>query len=177
MDFIIDFIIEIPLTAFSLLLAAVGLFLTLRQLESNIKIRKAEFINQINDKIRLDKEFAEILYKIEYGDDWYTKDFHKDIDIQFKFDKIFSYLDYICYLKSMKNITENEFKVFKYRINRVCISSSTKEYLWNLFQFAKKNNSSCSFQCLLDYGIKAKLITKNIKTNNNLYPNKKYLNF
>jgi hypothetical protein len=161
----------------TLLLAIIGGCFALCQWRKSIKIRRGEFIAHINDRLRFDPDIAHTLYEIEYGGKWYDDKFHENRKIEFEFDKVLSFCDYICYLKSNGNISDDEFKIFKYRINRVCISQSTQCYLWNLFQFAKRNNADCSFQCLLEYGIKHNLIDKAIKSNANLFPNDKYLNF
>jgi hypothetical protein len=172
-----NFSIDNWLTLISLGFAVIGGIFALCQWKSSVKIKRVDFINQINERIRFDKKFAETLYTIEYGEDWY--DFHsksnseeeknRKKEKEFKFDKVLSYLDYICYLKKTKNISKREFEIFKYRINRVCISRSTKKYLWNLMQFSKKNNADCTFQYLIDYGIDNKLFPKDFKDNISLY--------
>ena len=161
----------------TLLFAVIGGCFALCQWRKSIKTKRAEFINHINDRLRFDENMARTLYEIEYGDEWYNKEFHRNKEIEFKFDKVLSFCDYICYLRLNRNIPDSEFGIFRYRINRVCISNSTQQYLWNLFQFAKRNDSDCSFQYLLNYGIKNRMINKAIKTDATMFPNHKYLNF
>jgi len=162
------FTIDNWLTLISLLFVVIGATFALYQWKKNLKIKRAEFINQILEKLRFDKELAEIMYIIDYNQTWYNIEFHNS-ELESSIDKLFSYLDYICYLKDTKNITETEFKIFQYEIHRVCISVSTKLYLWNLYHFSKKNKTTCSFQYLIDYGIISKLLPKDFKVNETLY--------
>jgi len=167
-----DFTIDNWLTLISLLFVVAGGFFALYQWRKNIKVRRAEFITQILEKLRFDKELVEIMYMVEYGNkEWYNKDFHKNKELESSIDKLFSYLDYISYLKSNNNISKKEFKIFQYKINRTCVSISTKKYLWTLYHWSKKNNADCSFQFLIDYGIKNKLFPKDFKENTTLYNN------
>ena len=146
-------------TAVSLIFTVIAGIFAYRQWSVSNKIRKSEFINQILDKIRFDKELADMMYVIDYSVSWYKGHFQNcDKDFEFKMDKLLSYLSYICYLWKEKRITEKEFRVLKYEVNRVCNSYDVQSYLWNLYHFAKRNHAECSFQYLIDYGIKEKLI-------------------
>jgi hypothetical protein len=155
---------------------SIGGFFALIQWISSKKLRRAEFIDQIINKIQFDKENSETMYMIYYNHNWYTNDFHNSISgFEYKIDKLLSYIDYICYLYNTKNITNNEFKVLKYRVNRICISPSVQKYLWNLYHWSKKNKTDCLFAHIIDYGIENGFIKREFKINNNLYD--KYLNF
>jgi len=149
--------------------AIIGGGFALYQWRDSIRVKRADLINQMNDRIRFDKDFATTLYSIEYGDSWYDAEFHSDRDQEFTFDRVISYFDFICYLKTNKNISAKEFRIFQYRINRVCISHSTKRYLWNLYHFSQKNQADCSFQYLIEYAIKNKLFPKEFKEDTTLY--------
>ncbi|WP_405330739.1 hypothetical protein [Leeuwenhoekiella sp. LLG6367-2.1] len=152
----------------SLLFATIGGFFIYYQWRKSIKTRRAEFINQILEKLRFDKELPKYMYIIDYNQHWYSQSFH-DSDIEASIDKLFSYVDYICYLKATKNISATEFKIFQYEISRICVSNSTKKYLWNLYHFSRKIKSACSFQYLIDYGINSELFPTDFKNNNSLY--------
>ena len=77
-----------------------------------------------------------------------------------RIDKLLSYLSYICYLKQENNISDKEFRILQYEINRTCTSPSIQGYLWNLYHFSRKQGTDCSFQYLIDYGIKNNIIEK-----------------
>ena len=162
----VNFIVDNWQTLISFLFIVVGGSFALFQYYSSVKTKRAEFINQILEKLRFDKDLATTAYIFDYNQNWYNKSFHGS-EIEGSIDKLLSYLDYICYLRFTKNITKTEFKVFQYKIHRACITS--KIYLWNLHNFSKKNNTTCSFQFLIDYGIKNKLFPKDFKENTTLY--------
>lgn len=160
--------IEHWLTIISIVLALGGYLLVFCQWKKSIIIRRAEFINQIIEKLRFDERLSKIMYDVEYNNNWYGDKFHQSA-LEQAVDNYFSYLDYICYLKRTGNISDEEFEIFKYIIHRACKSSSSKKYLWNLFQFSKKNNAPCSFQYLIDYGIESASLPKDFKENKGLY--------
>ena len=164
------------LTVLSTILMSIGGIFALIQWVSSKKLRRAEFIDQIIKKLRFDKEISETMYMLDYNHNWYTRDFHNgNSDIEYNVDKLLSYINYICYLYSTKNITNNEFKVLKYEVNRICISPSVQKYLWNLYHWSIKNKTDCSFVYIIDYGIKNSFIKGEFKKDSNLYD--KYLNF
>ena len=157
-----------------LLFAVIGGGFALFQWKKTIKVKRAEFINQILEKIRFDKDLTNTMYVVDYNQNWYDNSFHNGT-LECSIDKLFAYLDYICYLKLTKNITNTEFNIFRYDIHRVCVSKSTKHYLWNLYHFSKRNKTDCSFQYLINYGINSGLFPKDFKENATLY--KKTLNW
>lgn len=151
------------LTVISLIPVIIGGIFACRQWSNANKTKRAEYINQIIEKLRFDESLAEAMYIIDYNDTWYDEDFHEsNNELEYKIDKLLSYLSYICYLKKEKNIRDEEFKILKYEIERVCTSSSVQSYLWNLYHFSKTQNTECSFQYLIDYGRDNNLISRNI---------------
>jgi hypothetical protein len=168
MNLCINLSIDNWLTIISLGFALIGGAFIYWQWKKSVKIRRAEFINQILEKLRFDKDLPKTMYIIDYNQDWYDSSFHGG-DFECSIDNLFSYVDYICYLKATGNISVTEFQIFKYKINRICLSSSSKKYLWNLYHFSKKNNATCSFQYLINYGIDSKLFTEDFKNNKALY--------
>ncbi|WP_204346680.1 hypothetical protein [Psychroserpens algicola] len=125
------------LTLISLLFAVIAGGFVYYQWRKSTKTRRAEFINQILEKLRFDKELPKSMYIIDYNQNWYDSSFHNG-NLEISIDRLFSYVDYICYLKKTRNISATEFKIFQYEINRICVSDSTKKYLWNLYHFSKK---------------------------------------
>ena len=160
--------IENWLSIISLIFAATGGVFIFLQWKKSIKNRRAEFIYQILEKLRFDNNLSTTMYTIEYNLNWYDGNFHNS-DLEKSVDILFSYLDYVCYLKTTGNISKTEYNIFQYEIHRVCNSLSSNKYLWNLFHFAKKNNSTCTFQYLIDYGIECELMSKDFKSNETLY--------
>ena len=112
---------------------------------------------------------------LEYNNNWYNEDFHSG-ENEKEIDQFLAFINYICYLRNMKIIKENEFKLLRYEVNRVCCNYGVQSYLWNLFHFSIKMNAKCSFNEIIDYGMKKKLLPQQFKQNNkDLFP--KYLNF
>ena len=165
------------LTIISLIMVAIGGAFAGIQWNVSNKIRRTEFVNTIIEKLRFDKDMAQTMYKIDYDESWYNDNFHNgNSDLEYEIDKLLSYLSYICYLKQTKNISKEEFKILQYEIIRVCKSFDVQSYLWNLYHFSIKQDSKCSFEHLVSYGIDNKLFDiKFLSCNSNLY--KKRLNF
>lgn len=164
----INLTVENWLTIISLLFIAISGCFIYFQWRKSLKTKRAEFINQIIEKLRFDEKMAKIMYIVDYNQNWYNYSFHGS-NIEFDIDKLFSYINYICYLKFSDNISDDEFNILKYEVNRICISKSSQCYLWNLYHFAIKNQSTCSFPDLIDYGIKNNLLHKDFKTNTSLF--------
>ena len=100
----------------------------------------------------------EALYRIDYGDTWYTRKFLENHDEEEHFDRAFAHIDFICYLYRMGLIDKEEFQIFEYRIRRIAANRSVQDYFFNLFHFAKRNGTQISFPYLLEYLDKNKLL-------------------
>ena len=163
------------LLSFAALIAG-GIFAFI-QWNRTIKIKRSEFINQIIEKLRFDDKMASAMYLIDYDHDWYDSDFHNGGENEFLIDKLLSYLSYICYLKDSRHITQKESSILEYELKRACESTSVQAYLFNLYHFSKSRNSTCSFQYLINYGLKNNIIDKEnfLNSSSKKYP--QYLNF
>ncbi len=166
------------LSMISIILVIIGGIFAYRQWKSANTTRRAELINQILEKLRFDKEFAKILYRIDYKYGWYNKSFHEDEhDLEYQVDKLLSYFSYICYLRKERKIRSKEFCILKYEIHRACSSFDIQCYLWNIYHFSQQQGTSCSFQYLIDYGLKQKLIDREKFINSQSTYYLKILNF
>lgn len=133
------------------------------------KIKRAEFLEKIITRLRKDKHISTIMYMVEYKAGWYNKDFHASDKLEKDTDIFLSFINYIVYLKKHKIITNNEFLVISYEVNRVCRDEDMKHYLWNIYQFSKRNNAPCSFQELIDYGMSKGILDSDFITDENKY--------
>ncbi len=141
----------------------------------SVQIRRAEFANQLLEKIRFTEDIQDAFYEIEYSKKWYDRCFHSS-ELERKMDKLLVYLNYICYLKKSRCITQKEFSCFEYILTRVCQDEGMQTYLWNLYHFAKKSNRMCSWGEIIEYGVTNDLFLDGFKANQtNLY--EKTLNF
>ena len=159
-----------------LVLTTIGGFFALFQWRQNYKLKRAELLKEALSKIRDEKEFAIVLYAIDYGEKWYTREFLDDHSKEQKFDMVFAYFDYLCYLKNKYIFSKSEFRVFEYRIKRMTRNRSFMNYMFNLYHFSTKNKTDMSFYHLLMYMKKNELIIKDF-WNPNSKKFEKLLNF
>lgn len=151
--------VEDILSSITIILSIAGGVFAYRQWTVSNKTKRTELIKQIMEQLRFDKEMVDTIYLLEYDDMWYDGNFHnRDDDLEYRIDKLLSYLSYICYLKKENNISNKEFRILMYEVNRVCTSPCIQSYLWNLYHFSREEGVECSFQYLIDYGISNKLI-------------------
>lgn len=166
------------LSMVSIILVIIGGIFAYRQWKSANTTRRAELINQILEKLRFDKEFSDTLYLIDYKYGWYNENFHNHKHgLEYQVDKLMSYFSYICYLQKERKIRYKEFCILKYEINRACSSPDVQCYLWNLYHFSQRQRTPCSFQYLIDYGLKQKLIDREEFINSKSIYYTKTLNF
>lgn len=131
------------------------------QWNKTLKVKRSEFIHQIIERLRFDEEMTATMYLADYDEEvWYTRDFHGSGKPEFAMDKLLSYLSYICYLIETRHITKKESSILEYELRRACESSQVQDYLFNLYHFSQAIKSTCSFQYLIDYGLKEGIIDK-----------------
>ena len=141
-----------------LIFTVVGGLFALWQWRQSYKLKRAELLKEALAKIRDEKEFARVLYAIDYGENWYNYDFINDHSKEQQFDKVFSYFDYLCYLDNKRILSKSEFRIFEYRIKRMTCNDSCLDYMFNLYHFSKRNETDISFYHLLMYLEKNKLL-------------------
>lgn len=153
---IINLSFENFLSLFTLLGAWIAGIFAFKQWKETNKIKKAEYINTLTEKIRTDEDIRTTVYLFDYGENWYNENFHEKENREFerKIDKTLSYFSYICYLKQQKIILEKEFSFFRYEIMRILINENTQSYFFNLYHFSKLNKSEMTFKYLFNYGEK-----------------------
>lgn len=174
----VQWTIENVISLISVFLVGVGGVLALLQWRSASKVKRAEFVNQIIEKLRFDQDMVNAMGMVDYGTIRYDESFHNGTDgKEAQIDKLLSYLSIVCFLRTLHVIQKDEFAFFEYYLYRVYSSGSLCGYLWNLYHFAKKRNIRCPFHFLIKYGVKNKMIDwENFKDpNSNIY--NKTLNF
>ncbi len=105
------------------------------QWKKNVTLKRAEFIQQIIEKLRFDEGLSSTMYLLDYNPLWYDKHFHKS-SIESDVDKLLSYLNYICYMKFTGVISKKAFEALKYYVQRSLDSCSLKKYLRNKYNLA-----------------------------------------
>lgn len=164
----------------SLIMVIVGGIFGYYQWRKNILLRRAEYINELTEKIRTDKYIKDVIYMFDYNYKWYSEQFHGSGKLELKVDKTLSYFSYICYLREQKIISDKEFNFFKYEINRILMNSQVQDYFYNLYHFSNKNNTPITFLYLFRYGEKIKIFDEKFYDENSyLYSSQyhRYINF
>lgn len=144
----------------SVVLIIVGGIFTYYQWRNSMKLKRSEYINQLNEKMSLDEDMQEVVYLLDYSDKWYDQKFHGGGNLELKIDKTLSYFSYICYLRKEKLISNKEFGFFEYRITRILLNSQIQDYFYNLYHFSNKFNVPFTFMALFEYGRSKKLFDK-----------------
>lgn len=177
---ILKFINEISvsdiISFLSMVFVVIGGCFGYHQWKKSVKIKKAEYLNELTEKIRTDDDISEMIYILDYDQLWYKDSFHQSGEFERKMDKTLSYFSYICYLFDNNLIEKSEFNFFKYEIDRILINRSTIDYFYNLYHFSKKCKAPITFKFLFEYGEKEKIYDKEFyDSTSKKYPH--YLNF
>ena len=176
MQFINKYDIGDIISAIMLITVILGGIWGFIQWQISLKIKKAEYINELTQKIRTDTDIKDIIYLFDYGIDWYNRNFHGDSELELKVDRTLSYFSYICYLRKRHLIARNEFMFFKYEIERILANKNVQEYFYNLYHFSKKFRIPFTFYYLFEYGRKHNFFNSEFYNNRSeYYPH--YLNF
>lgn len=180
MVFINEIKISDIISIISLILVMAGGIFGYYQWRKSILLGRAEYINELTEKIRTDKYIKDVIYMFDYNYKWYTEQFHESGKLELKVDKTLSYFSYICYLREQKIISDKEFNFFKYEINRILRNSQVQDYFYNLYHFSNKNNTPITFLYLFKYGEKIKIFDEIFYDKNSyLYLSQyhRYINF
>jgi len=163
-----DYMIENWMSIITVMMAVFGGIFALVKYSKNVKLRRAEFLIQIIEKVRFDEGMEKANRFIEYTPKWYDKNFHNCGENECLVVRLFSYYSYICYLIKHRYITPKDAEMFEYELKRTLILPSVKAYLFNLYHFSnsKKRKSKCIFQHLIDYGLDKGILPKEFKNKN-----------
>lgn len=148
------------LTFASLILVVIGGLFAYWQWRRSVSLKRADYINDLTEKIRTDEAISKAIYLFDYDSIWYTEEFHGNTDSELVIDKTLSYFSYICYLKKRRIISKKEFSFFKYEIERILTNPQTQDYLYNLYHFSQKCGVPITFKYLFDYGKEHRLFDK-----------------
>lgn len=153
-DYVLTIRLEDILSFLTIVVTTAGGIGAFFQWNRTNNINKATYINELTDKIRSDDDIRDTLYKLEYGENWYTDNFHGSGEPELKIDKTLSYFSYICYLMHVKVIRDKEFAFFNYEIMMILNNEDIKGYLFNLYHFSRSIGTPMTFYYLFEYGKK-----------------------
>ena len=139
----------------SLLLTVFTLIFAIYQWYKSEQRKKSDFLFQYMQTVL--KENIGGLYQLDYSEDkkWYDEDFHtyKNRKIQYKIDQILYMLNYICYLRTRRLISEAEFSLFEYDILRLWTDNNQfVDYMYNLYHYSMKCKVKIPFYYLMIVG-------------------------
>ena len=140
-------------------LAIFGGATALLQWRKSINLQQAKFVEQIFEKLHFNKDMEKAIHFIEYTEGWYKEGFH-DSDDERMVNIYLTYTLYICYLLDEGHITPAEEELLSYVFHRIFSSRDVCAYLWNFKYFCEAHGRDCSFQKIIDYGIKRKYINE-----------------
>lgn len=164
----------------SFIAVVIGGVFALYQWRKTVVLKRADYIKDLTEKIRTDDDIVDVIYLLDYDDEWYNNEFHGNKILERKFDRTFAFFSYICYLHKQKIISNKEFVFFKYNINRILMNNQVQDYFYNLYHFSKKLEIPFSFDVLLDYAEENKILHEDF-SNSELYNTDSkfhnYLNF
>ena len=154
-------IITVICSCAGIIIALFGAVFGLIQWRESCAIKRCEYNDKLLSELRNNKEFADMRYEFEYDSNWYTEDFHdSENGLEEKFDNYFLFLNYICFLYNTKRIKKNEFRIFEYLVIQVCNNPDAQKYFKFIFHYSKENNAACSFEEIIKFAIKKKIIKK-----------------
>ena len=144
------------------LAALAGGFFSLMQWHKQIKLRKAELLENMMNSLLNDKDIVEVVYTVEYNPYWYEdkkgKDVFHNTEFEKKMDKTLIRYSYFAYLCDNKLIESNEFDFVKYTIDRLLKNKQVQKYLSFLIVFCKSQNVFFPHASLLNYGKKTGIL-------------------
>ncbi len=115
----------------------IGFVVTICVWISNIKVRRADYIRDMLEKIHNDRTVQDVVYIMQYNDKWYTTAFYDDHEFETKMDAALSFFSYICYLRNKRIITKDEFGLFHSMICHIAKNNSTLRYFYNLRHYSE----------------------------------------
>lgn len=127
---------------------------------------RMQLLQDIRSRLFDDPDVIKTIYMFDYDDEennpnrknWYDGNFHNTQELQMIVDKTLSIFEYVCFLSNKGKIGKDELDIVKYRLDRVLVNVQVQAYLFNLYHWCKEANSRCSFQNLIEYGTKEKMI-------------------
>jgi hypothetical protein len=115
------------IAAAGFIIAAIGLLLTLCQLRTDSKRKRAEFIVSVANQYMTDSETSKIFYLLEYEKFKYGPEFHES-EKERQLDRLLSYFEIIATLYDMGMFTRADLELIKYQFVRVYRNAEVKKY-------------------------------------------------
>lgn len=135
----------------------VTLTITLVSLSRSRKVERQKTVVDLYKEFIKNDDIYEAFHEIEFNpDEWFDANkFYKGgkDSLEKKIDRLFIYLNGVIYSHNIGILSDEDFELFKYKINSVFRSQSTIEYLKFLNAYSDVCvDSQSSFQHLINYG-------------------------
>lgn len=120
------------------LLTVIGGGFALLQWRASIKTNRANYVEDILNKVMDDAQIQKFQRLADYGTDWYTEDFHrgKSPEIAQIADRTLFTYNYICYLYDTKIINKDELEIFTYYMLALAHDDELTCYFLDLYQYS-----------------------------------------
>ena len=163
---LVQFLIDHSIELITLLFTVIGGLFALYELRTSVKNNRANYVNDILHKINDSDDIQNFLYYVEYGNDWYTNEFHHGTPeqrmIARKADKAFFNFNYICYLVHEGIINKQEIKLICYYLYVVAHDDELGSYFLDLYQYTMLNKEHFPFRYYLEFCVMEGCISKTI---------------
>ncbi|MDR1606160.1 MAG: hypothetical protein LBS41_03500 [Streptococcaceae bacterium] len=159
----------------ALILSLLAICISLVQNRFENHSKRKEFVGQLLNLFISDEKILKTFSMVDYNREWYTRAFHLENNkVQSEIDQLLLLFNIIVKLKQDRQITQKDFKLFDYQLNRILRDEQVQHYLWNLYHFSRKSKSLSPYEDLIDYMRKEKMIDAAF---NSAESKEKYLNF
>src|SRR5688572_18513689 len=125
--FVNQFTVGDLLSVVAILIACIGLFLNLLQMQADSRQKRAEYIINLSNQATSDQDIQDIYYKIEYEEFIYDEDFHESDDER-KLDKLLEVYENMAKLYQLNNITLDDLDYVAYSYLVVYQDSNVQDY-------------------------------------------------
>lgn len=123
-----SFSIDQTLTVIALVFALVGGVFAWIQWQRANRLKRADFIHQITEKLRTDTEISQVIYLIEYSKPWHNMEFHGGGELERQVDTTLAFFSYICYLRKARLLSRSDFRVLDDELARIANNPSVQAY-------------------------------------------------
>lgn len=138
------------ITAGSVLIAIIQLFITLKMNRRKHKQSSAERVINLHEKFTHDDSCRKLFYDIEYNHFIY-KDIH-DSPEEKALDTLLDYLSYVCRLYKQNLIEKEDLMFFEYEILKVYRNNEIQKYFAFLKPWCKANKLVFKYQAFEEIG-------------------------
>ena len=153
-------VINLIISALTLAIGLFGVIFGLTQYTNSKKVSKSQFVSDLIQKIRNDKDVKDVIRLIEHDDFTYDSCFYANRDLEYKTDKTLTLFSYLVYIKDNRIISEEEFLFFVYEIKLLLQNKQLQNYLYNVYHFSKCCKTECPFTPIIEYGKSNKILSE-----------------